>query len=107
MELISGASRARTGDLRAASATLSQLSYGPAVDQFSGEFVVLRPVDPLGLIVPRRAQPQLDVCPPEKRGDRQQVTLAGGRAVRGESVDLLRGIAAGQKAIAAAAMAAT
>ncbi len=32
----SGASRARTGDLRAASATLSQLSYGPVPRQSSG-----------------------------------------------------------------------
>src|SRR5688572_7663405 len=44
-----GASRARTGDLRAASATLSQLSYGPSV---------VRIVAPAGLA--RRGGVQLD-----------------------------------------------
>ena len=32
----SGANRARTGDLRAASATLSQLSYSPVAPQYTG-----------------------------------------------------------------------
>src|SRR5512133_1802255 len=49
-----GASRARTGDLRAASATLSQLSYGPVVPaQCSAELEILGPVNAQPLVVAR------------------------------------------------------
>src|SRR6266576_2169872 len=50
--LMSGASRARTGDLLAASQTLSQLSYGPARPKCSGEFEIFGPVNAgRGLVV--------------------------------------------------------
>ena len=48
---MSGASRARTGDLLSARQTLSQLSYGPVAAQCIGEFEVLCPVDSPRLIV--------------------------------------------------------
>ena len=42
LELVGGASRDRTDDLRVANATLSQLSYGPALER-----KLARRVDPL------------------------------------------------------------
>jgi hypothetical protein len=44
-ELVGGASRDRTDDLRVANATLSQLSYGPALER-----KLARRVDPLDLV---------------------------------------------------------
>ena len=45
LELVGGASRDRTDDLRVANATLSQLSYGPALER-----KLARRVDPLDLV---------------------------------------------------------
>src|SRR6266700_1460157 len=58
--LMSGASRARTGDLLSARQTLSQLSYGPVATQCIGEFEVLGPVDPPCLVVLGRNKSKLD-----------------------------------------------
>src|SRR6476620_7798953 len=59
--LSGGPSRARTGDLRAASATLSQLSYGPerGLRKCSAEFEIACHPDPAPLVVPRRRQPKM------------------------------------------------
>ena len=51
-----GAEGARTPDLRAASATLSQLSYGPEALQCSFELVVFGPIDASALIVLARRE---------------------------------------------------
>ena len=45
IELVGGASRDRTDDLRVANATLSQLSYGPALER-----KLARRYDPLDLV---------------------------------------------------------
>src|SRR3954449_9708837 len=100
MELISGASRARTGDIVPARDALSQLSYGPRCSKCSGEFVVLRPVDAKSLVVPRRAETQLDVALIRERVHRQQIAPVEIAAVRGKSVDVFARVVLAKKAIA-------
>ena len=84
-----GADGARTRDLRAASATLSQLSYGPWTAKSSGEFVVLCPIDSQRLVVTGRAEPKQDGNAIRKLLDRQEVTPIDLRAVGRICIDVL------------------
>jgi hypothetical protein len=86
----SGPSRARTGDLRAASATLSQLSYGPEeLGQCSSELVIARPLDSRDLAVPRRRESQLHARSENRKLLGQQVTALRRPTVRGDRIDLV------------------
>src|SRR5262249_7494534 len=84
-----GPSRARTGDLVAASDALSQLSYGPLEPlQCSSELEIPRPVDPGPLVVAARLDPQLDGRPPDGHLGREKIRRAEIRAVGGDCIDL-------------------
>src|SRR5690349_20354992 len=85
----SGADGTRTRGLRAASATLSQLSYGPWTAKCSGEFVVLCPVDPNVLVIPRWVQPELYSDAVGELIDRQEVALVDIRAIGRVCIDVL------------------
>src|SRR3954462_9546893 len=74
--LWSGASRARTGDLSAASRTLSQLSYSP-------KLVVAGPVYPKSLVVLGGREPQIERGTTGCHRDRQQIAAVERLAVRG------------------------
>jgi hypothetical protein len=71
--LMSGAEGARTPDLRAASATLSQLSYSPTELVVGG--VLYRDF----LMVGRGDEPKMDDLPTHNIIDRQQVAAVGVR----------------------------
>ncbi len=86
---MSGASRARTGDLVPARDALSQLSYGPARAKCSGEFEVFRPVQAGLLIVPRRGESKLDRAPFAERFERQEIAAVQVRAIGGERIYLV------------------
>src|SRR6185437_15780688 len=86
--LESGASRARTGDLLAASQTLSQLSYGPVPAKCSGEFEVLGPVDPASLVVLRRSKSEPNCREPIDPLDRNEIAAVELVAVRCDRIDL-------------------
>ena len=68
---VSGASRARTGDLVTASHALSQLSYSPVERVRRG--IGYREL----LVVSRRRQSQMDLPPPAHVRDRDQIATAG------------------------------
>ena len=81
----SGASRARTDDLPAASRTLSQLSYSP-----KGHQIMLDGAYTGNLVVPARPDVKVNQAAPMHERDRQQVDL--GSEVQGGGSDLrLRG----------------
>src|SRR5262249_18645541 len=87
-----GPRRARPAGLRAASATLSQLSYGPVARKSSAEFVVPGPMDPRALIVPCRLEPEEDLCRSREQLGREEIALPGLRAVARDGVDLVTGV---------------
>src|SRR3954466_5706347 len=76
-----GASRARTGDLVTASHALSQLSYSP-------ELVLDGPVYPVGLIVSRGRDAELDAEAPDDHRRRQVVAAPVVWAVGADRIDL-------------------
>ena len=84
---MNGASRARTDDLRAASATLSQLSYSP-------KLVITSPVYKGSLIVFARRNPQINRSGVVHKTYRQKVAIIKRLAVDADRVDLSRGVGA-------------
>ncbi len=77
----SGASRARTDDLRHAMAALSQLSYGPLRPKCNRELVVPCPVHELALVVARRGKAKKDLRLIRKAFVRQKEALLELRTV--------------------------
>jgi hypothetical protein len=85
-----GADGTRTRGLRAASATLSQLSYGPVVSaKCSAELVLLSPIDASPLIITRRGKPKHDEGAISEVIDRKEATLRYLGAVGRDRVDVV------------------
>jgi hypothetical protein len=70
-------------------AALSQLSYGPVAPQCSGELVVLRPVDPVTLVVSSWPEPQRNLRALAEHLQGKEVAPIEFRAVSRERVDLV------------------
>jgi hypothetical protein len=86
---LSGADGTRTRALRAASASLSQLSYGPlVVSQCSREVEIVGPMDTAALVVSRWGKSQPDLMR-RKAVDRHEEASVELEAVCGECIDLL------------------
>ena len=83
-----GADGTRTRDLRAASASLSQLSYGPRTTQCSRELKRNCPVHTRSLVVPGWAESKKDLRPAFEKLDRKEVAGVEICAIRGERIDL-------------------
>ena len=96
---LGGASRARTGDLDAASVALSQLSYGPTeLPKCSAELEILSPIDAESLIVAAPRQAQIDLRTADYPFARKVVAPIELGRVGGEGVDLARRIGPLEKA---------
>src|SRR4051812_19525428 len=102
--LSGGPSRARTGDLLAASQTLSQLSYGPRQRrQCSPELELTRPSDPRFLVVSRRGEPKMKLTVREELSGGQQITVVRVRAIQGEGIELAGAVSPAAQALGPAA----
>ena len=88
----SGADGTRTRALRAASASLSQLSYGPSLSECNREVELVRPVDSQALIVSRGPQSQLDIRSSAEALEGQEETSIELGAIRRKRVDLVGGV---------------
>jgi hypothetical protein len=99
VELISGADGARTRDLRRATPTLSQLSYGPWAAKCSREFEEACPVDPDGLIVQTRAHSEMDLCPAVAEFIGKEVTEFVVRTVGSERIEFASNVLPSDKPI--------